>query len=129
MQEKLQALTGMATIVAAMISAWALIKVNRIDNQDRIRRSLWVVEEYMIILGKCIENPSKENMELYKSYYMLCNLYADEWLRMELQKIDNLMEKRDMSAVKERGLDLTIKYSKKYKMKLYTPKKKWINFK
>ena len=43
-------LKSAATVLAAVISAVALIKVNRIDNQDRIRRSLWAMEEYMLPL-------------------------------------------------------------------------------
>lgn len=129
MKDDLEIFMSIATILAAIISAWALIKVNRIDNQDRIRRALWTMEQYMIVLGKCIENPSEENTESYKSIYMLCNLYADEWLRMELQTIDGLMKAKDMEAIKNAGLNLAIRYSEKYKMRIYMPRKKWINFK
>ena len=59
--DHVELLKSAATVLAAVISAVALIKVNRIDNQDRIRRSLWDMEEYMLALGKCIENPKEEN--------------------------------------------------------------------
>ena len=79
--DHVELLKSAATVLAAVISAVALIKVNRIDNQDRIRRSLWAMEEYTLALGKCIENPKEENREAYEACYMLCNLYADEGLR------------------------------------------------
>lgn len=84
--DKVEILKSTATILAAIISAIALVKVNKIDNQDRIRRSLWAMEEYMLALGKCVENPEQKNREAYKACYMLCNLYADEGLRIELKK-------------------------------------------
>lgn len=113
-----------ATVLAAAISAVALIKVNRIDNQDRIRRSLWAMEEYMLALGKCIENPKEENREAYKACYMLCNLYADEGLRMEMKKIDSFISREDMESAKAEALDLTIRYSEKYKMRSYAPRRR-----
>lgn len=57
--DHVELLKSAATVLAAVISAVALIKVNRIDNQDRIRRSLWAMEEYMLALGKCIENQKR----------------------------------------------------------------------
>lgn len=124
MEEKIVVLQSVATIMAAIISATALIKVNRIDNQDRIRRSLWALEEYMAALGKCIQNPSKENMEAYAACYMLCNLYTDEGVRMELHKIDGFIERNDMEGAKAEAFDLTIRYSKEYKMKSFSPRRR-----
>lgn len=127
MVDKMELLKSIATVLAAVISAIALIRVNRIDNQDRIRRSLWAMEEYMLTLGKTIEHPSVENLESYRACYMLCNLYADESLRMELHKIDTFISRNDMDGAKTEALDLTIRYSEKYKMKSYSPRKKIFN--
>lgn len=70
-------ISACGTILAAFISAIALLKVNRIDNQDRIRRSLWAVEEYLLALGKYTANSNDKNFEEYKACYLLCSLYSD----------------------------------------------------
>lgn len=62
---------AVCTVIAALISAYALIRVNRIDNQDRIRRSLWAFEQYLLATGRCIEEPNKKiwkNTELITYY-------------------------------------------------------------
>ena len=115
----------LATIIAALISAVALVKVNRIDNQDRVRRALWAMEQYLAMAGKCLENPNVENMELYTSAYMLMNLYIDKELKEDLIKIDNFIKKNKMKRAKENILNLTIKYSKKYRMNVYTPRRRY----
>lgn len=115
---------GIATVMAAIISAIALIKVNKIDNQDRIRRSLWAMEEYLLALGKYIENPSKENLEAYRALYFLCNLYAEDIIVTKLNKIDCLITQNNLITAKVEILDLTNTYSQIYKMKPYSPRKK-----
>lgn len=111
-------------IIAALISAVALIKVNRIDNQDRIRRSLWAMEEFLIASGKCLEKNDKENMELYTSTYMLINLYIDKELRKELKNIDDCIKKGEMNNARENILNLIDKYSKIYRMSIYAPRRR-----
>ena len=69
-------ISACGTILAAFISAIALLKVNRIDNQDRIRRSLWAVEEYLKALGKYIANSNDKNFEEYKACYFLSSPYS-----------------------------------------------------
>lgn len=112
------------TIIAAFISAVALVKVNRIDNQDRVRRALWAMEQYLIMAGKCLENPSVENKESYTSVYMLMNLYMAKELKEDIIKTDNFIRKNEMDKARESILDLTNKYSKKYKMDIYAPRQR-----
>lgn len=101
-------ISACGTILAAFISAIALLKVNRIDNQDRIRRSLWAVEEY-------------------KACYFLCSLYSDLETRQKIENIDKLIQQGNIEAVPGKVLGFTLQYSRKYKMNKYLPRKKWIN--
>lgn len=113
------------TIIAAFISAIALVKVNRIDNQDRVRRALWAMEQYLAFTGKCMENPSEGNMELYTSIYMLMNLYIAREFKEDINKIDDFIRKNEMDKARESILDLTNKYSEKYKMNIYAPRRRY----
>ena len=115
--------TAMSTVIAAIISAIALIKVNKIDNQDRIRRSLWVMEEYMCRLGKYIASPSKENKELYEAIYLVLNLYVADEMKEKSKEIDDYIEKGDIKSAKQKAIELTVWYSKQYNMKRYAPRK------
>lgn len=114
----------LCTIATAFISAFALIKVNKIDNQDRIRRSLWAFEQYLLSVGKCMENPNEKNMEEYQSYCSLYKIYVNEDLRVELDKIDVLLIENNKLKVKQAVNELTKKYSKIYDMEKFSPKRK-----
>lgn len=120
-------ISACGTILAAFISAIALLKVNRIDNQDRIRRSLWAVEEYLKALGKYIANSNDKNFEEYKACYFLCSLYSDLETRQKIENIDKLIQQGNIEAVPGKVLGFTLQYSRKYKMNKYLPRKKWIN--
>ena len=110
-------------IITAFISAWALIKVNKIDNKDRIHRSLWALEEYMFILGKYINSPNDENRDLYHAHFMLCILYADEEMRKKLLNIDSYVSKSDIEKAKIEAINFSRWYSKKYDTQRYSPEK------
>lgn len=112
------------SVVAALIAAYALIKVSRIDNQDRIRRGLWSLEEYLKTIGKCIKNPSKENLEEYESYYLLANLYADEELRAEFCKINEWVKKGMWDEIEEELVEFSVRYGKSYQMHPFLPRRK-----
>lgn len=116
--------TVFTTIIVAIISAVALFKSSKIDNQDRINRSLWVMEEYMCRLGKYIALPSDLNKEIYEAVYMLVNLYADNNVRSRVKRIDEYIEKKNIEGAKKAAIELTEWYSKYYKMEKYAPKKR-----
>lgn len=115
---------GDARKAASVISAYFLIKVNKIDNQDRIRRSLWAVEKYLLSVGKYIGNQSNSNLEEYQSRYVLYRVYAHEELRRELEEIDHFLNIKDMNSAKSEVGKLTEKYSKIYKMDRFSPRKR-----
>ena len=121
-------ISACGTIFSAFISAVALLKVNRIDNQDRIRRSLWAVEAYLLALGKYITNDSDTNFEEYRAYYLLCSLYSDYEIREKIQKIDTFIQQKNMKAALDEAVEFILQYSRKYKMNKYLPRKRWINF-
>lgn len=111
------------TILPSIIAAVALVKVNKIDNQDKIRRSLWAFEEYMIVLGKVIKNPNITNLENYKACYYLNSLYMDKEFRTILIKIDQYIEANNFTKVKEEIPILIENYTQTYKMKKFSPQK------
>lgn len=115
------------TIISASISAIALIKVNRIDNQDKIRRSLWAFEEYLLMLGKYIKSPTPENLENYTAFYLLNLVYTDDIIKEYLKIIDQYIEDNHLDAVKHAVDDLIKQYTKTYKMKSFSPKKKFFD--
>lgn len=120
----LEILKNLCTVVTASISAFALIKVNKIDNQDRIRRSLWAFEQYLLSVGKCIENPNEKNMEEYQAYCSLYKIYVNDNLRAELNKIDILLNEKDKIKAKKAVNELAEKYSKIYDMEKFSLKRK-----
>lgn len=109
-------------IITAIIAGLALVKVNRIDNQDKIRRALWAMEQYLFLAGKCLENPNEENIEMYTSIYLLINMYIDKELRIKLKTIDDLIKKNKMDNARENILDLANVYYEKYRMNIYAPR-------
>ncbi len=116
---------SLCTVVASFISAYALVKVNKIDNQDKIRRSLWSFEQYLLSVGKCVENPCKQNLEEYNSYYTLHKIYVGKEFRERLDAIDKLLRNREMKKVKNEIDQLTIKYYKLYNMSRFLPRRFW----
>lgn len=124
MTNNLALIQAVSTIVAAVISAFALIKVNRIDNQDRIRRSLWSFEQYLLSVGKCIGNPSEKNFEEYYAKYALFSLYADNEIKETIKTLNEYMKNREIDLVNLELDILTDKYAGIYNMKKYYPKKK-----
>lgn len=115
---------SVCTVIAAVVSAYSLIKVNKIDNQDRIRRSLWAFEQYLLSVGKYIGNQSDSNLEEYQSKYALYRIYVHEELRKELERIDNFLNIKNIDSAKLEVDRLTEKYSRIYKMNNFSPRKR-----
>ncbi|MFR2562022.1 MAG: hypothetical protein ACLS8R_04510 [Anaeromassilibacillus sp.] len=121
-------ISSSGTIISAFISAVALIKVNRIDNQDKIRRSLWAFEEYLLMLGKYIKSPTPENLENYTALYLLNLVYTDDKIKAYLKIIDQYIEENHLDTVKLAVDDLIKQYTKTYKMKSFWPKKSFLQY-
>lgn len=115
---------SVCTIIAAIVSAYALIKVNKIDNQDRIRRSLWAFEQYVLSVGKYIGNQSSSNYEEYQSNYALYRIYVHKELREHLKRIDYFLDIKNIKSAKSEVDRLAENYSKIYKMDKFSPKKR-----
>lgn len=112
---------AIGTIVAAGIAAIALIRVNRIDNQDKIRRGLWSMETYLFMTGNYIADPTDENKAKYKSVYFICMLYMHEALRDTLYEIDHLFEQKRWKEAENEIIKLTNTYTSFYSMNNYRP--------
>lgn len=110
------------TIIAAIVAAAALLRVNRIDNQDRIRRGLWAMEVYLYSSACYAAVHSNENRGKYKGYYFVCLLYADSKMKLMMRKIDKLMEAEHWEEALSGLNELCWKYNEKYDMRKFRPK-------
>lgn len=113
---------AIGTIIAAVIAAIALLRVNKIDNQDKIRRGLWSMETYLFLTGNYLANPTNENRAKYKSCYLVCAFYMPESLRNMVYEIDNLLEQKKWKEAEAKIINLIDTYTSIYSMKKYRPR-------
>lgn len=112
------------TIAAAIIAAVALLRVNRIDNQDRIRRGLWAMEVYLYSAAGYTAVHTDENRGKYKGYYFVCLLYADGEMKIMMRKIDKMIEEEHWEEALSGLNELCWKYNEKYDMRRFRPKRR-----
>lgn len=115
---------AVGAIIAAVVSAVALLKVSRIDNQDKIRRALWSMETYFLVLGAYLAEHTAENRAKYKAFYLVCSFYLDEALRATLCEIDQFLKNEAWDEAEEKAFQLVNDFRAAYSMNKYLPKRK-----
>ena len=113
---------AIGTIIAAVIAAIALLRVNKIDNQDKIRRGLWSMETYLFLTGNYLADPTNESRAKYKSCYLVCTFYMHESLRDMVYEIDALLEQKKWKEAETKVIKLIDTYTSIYSMKKYRPR-------
>lgn len=113
---------AMATVIAALIAAYCAIRISKIDNRDRIFRSVWAFEQYIMGLSLYAENQTVENKANYSSVYSLFYFYSGP-LRQDIEKIHKLVIAKKFSKVESAKFNLINKYCQIYNMKKFEPKK------
>lgn len=114
---------AIGTIIAAVIAAIALLRVNKIDNQDKIRRGLWSMETYLFLTGNYLADPTNENRAKYKSCYFVCMFYIHESFRDTLFEIDKLLEQKKWEDAEIKIIELMSTYTSIYSMQKYRPRR------
>ena len=113
------------TIFAALISAYALIKVNRANISDKISRAQWAFEMYVNFIGTYLASEHDiEDYKKYKGFYLLFYAYADNQIKYYLRHIDKLIKKGKLDKAEKKTLKLINIYYEKYKLKKYSNKSK-----
>ena len=114
---------AIGTVIAAVIAAIALLRVNRIDNQDKIRRGLWSMETYLFLTGNYLADPTNENRAKYKSCYFVCMFYMHKSFRDMLLEIDKLLEQKKWENAEAKIVELISTYTSIYSMQKYRPRR------
>ncbi len=113
------------TIIAALISAYALIKVNRANISDKIPRSQWAFEMYVNFTGTyLVSEHNADDYKKYKGFYFLFYAYADDQIRNYLRHIDKLIRKNKMQKAEKELLKLVDIYYKKFRLRKYSNRSK-----
>ncbi len=113
------------TIFAAIISAYALIKINRANVSDKISRAQWAFEMYVNFIGTYLASEHNiEDYKKYKGFYLLFYAYADYQIKYYLRYIDKLIKKGKLKKAEKAILKLINIYYQKYKLKKYSNKSK-----
>lgn len=113
------------TIFAAIISAYALIKINRANVSDKISRTQWAFEMYVNFIGTYLASEHNiEDYKKYKGFYLLFYAYADNEIKYYLRHIDKLIKKGKFDKAEKRTLKLINIYYQKYRLKKYSNKSK-----
>lgn len=116
-------LSNLVGIIAALIGAIALIRVNRIDNQDRIRRALWVMEMYLSSAAAYISVHSEENKATYESYCYMCSLYIHRDLQKRFMTIARMLNALEWEPARDELFALCQDYQNLYNMSPYNPRR------
>lgn len=110
-------------LISAIISAYALIKVNKSNISDKISRSQWAFEMYINFVGTyLVSEHNIEDYKKYKGFYFMFYAYADNQIKEYLIYIDKLIKKGKYHKAEKKILKLINLYYHKYKMKKYSSK-------
>lgn len=112
------------TIIAAVISAIALLKSSNSNSSDRISRAQWAFEMYISSLGIYLSSTSEEDYKKYKAHYYIFYAYVDEEIRKKALQIDNLICKNHKDEANEKLMELIDFYHKKYNLNRFKMKSK-----
>lgn len=113
------------TVIAALISAYALIKVNRANISDKIARSQWAFEMYVSFTGiYLVSEHNIDDYKKYKGFYFLFYAYADDQMKSALRHIDKLLRKNEMDKAEKKLMRLIRIYYKRYNLKKFSVKAK-----
>jgi hypothetical protein len=111
------------SILAAAISAIALIRSSNSNISDKISRAQWAFEMYISCLGVCLVG-NYEDFKKYKAFYYIFYAYADEEIKERLLEVDALVETNEKSIAKKKLLALIERYYEKYDLGKYGLKEK-----
>lgn len=118
MNDCVNVLEGVITIIGATIAGGVLLKVSTLEYVQKKQRAHWFFDEYMLGIGKCIADYDK-NKETYFSFYMRYLIYADNEIAEQMKKVDMVLKGRNEEKIISEVEKLKQLYSNKYDMSQY----------
>lgn len=109
---------SIASIIAALIACWALLRTSRIEFSQKGQRSHWFFDDYLLSVGKCIGDFENNKVEYYANY-MRYLLYADKKIEKQMENIDKVISSGDKKMVINEVGRIKRIYNQKYKTDQY----------
>ena len=109
---------SIASIIAALIACWALLRTSRIEFSQKGQRSHWFFDDYLLSVGKCIGDFENNKVEYYANY-MRYLLYADKEIEKQMENIDKVISSGDKKMIINEVGRIKRIYNQKYKTDQY----------
>lgn len=109
---------SIASIIAALIACWALLRTSKIEFSQKGQRSHWFFDDYLLSVGKCIGDFENNKAEYYANY-MRYLLYADREIEKQMKNIDSVVSSGDKKKIISEVEKIKMIYNQKYKTDQY----------
>lgn len=109
---------SIASIIAALIACWALLRTSKIEFSQKGQRSHWFFDDYLLSVGRCIGDFENNKVEYYANY-MRYLLYADREIEKQMKNIDNVISSGDKKKIIIEVEETKRIYNQKYKTNQY----------
>ena len=112
-----------ASIFAACISARALVVANRANISDKITRSQWAFEMYIMSFETFRISKESNDYAKFCSYALLFYTYVDKELKPIVLEINNLVDNNEIVIARRKIYKFVDIYYEQYGIKQYSLKR------